>query len=120
MLNMRIRTARVRAGLTQQALADSVGVSRTAVSNWESSTGGVRPTSEKLERICHSTNVSWEWLATGRGGVSVAPEAAPAVDAEIIDDLIERRLLRAFRGAESEFKRALLTLAEAGVRSRRR
>lgn len=119
MLSVRIRTARVRAGLSQQELARLVGVSRTAVSNWESSARVARPSSERLEIICRLTNVSWEWLATGRGEVSLKGHDTQALDAELVNDLIERKLLAAFRLAEDEVKKALLILAESRARGGR-
>lgn len=120
MLSVRIRTARVRAGLSQKDLAGLVGVSRTAVSNWESNACIVRPSIERLEVICRSTNVSCEWLATGRGSVYLEPQEIPVLDAEMVDDLVERRLLRAFRSIDTELKKALLTMAESGARKRGR
>src|SRR5690606_39671661 len=42
-LSTRIRTARVRAGMSQADLASSLGVSRSAVGNWESAKGRVFP-----------------------------------------------------------------------------
>lgn len=116
MLSVRIRTARVRAGLSQQDLARLTGVSRTAVTNWESSARVTRPSSERLEIICRLTNVSWEWLATGRGRFCLKNKETQALDAELVDDIIERRLLSAFRVAEDELKKALLLLAESSAR----
>lgn len=113
-LNVRIRTARLRANLTQAQLARQIGVTRTAVVNWESGTNPARPTGKRLEKICRLTEVSWEWLATGRGQAKLSPDTIPAVDAELVDDLIERRLLQAFRGRDVQTRQAVLTLLEAG------
>ncbi|MEE7548721.1 helix-turn-helix transcriptional regulator, partial [Xanthomonas sp. Kuri4-1] len=38
-LHLRIREARDLTGLTQQTLADELGVTRAAVAHWESATG---------------------------------------------------------------------------------
>jgi transcriptional regulator with XRE-family HTH domain len=70
----RIRQARVAAGIrTQQQLADAVGVTRSAVSQWESGTSQhVKP--EHLAAIAEACSVEMRWLATGRGpreGLSV-------------------------------------------------
>lgn len=46
---MDIATARKNAGLTQQALADAIGVSRAAVANWE--TGFSRPEVENAKAL---------------------------------------------------------------------
>lgn len=118
-LSTRIRTARMRAGLSQADVAARLGVSRAAVSNWESNTLRVRPSSQRLEEIAVLTGVAWEWLATGRGPASPSGEHIAAVDAEWVEDPIERRMLQAFRAASSEVKQALLLMAEA-TRSDRR
>ena len=113
-LNIRIRTARLRAGLTQTALAQRLGVSRTAVVNWESGSNRARPSAERLEEICRITGVAWEWLATGRGQATLSADSILAVDAEFVDDPVERRLLQAFRDRDPSIKQAILTLLEAG------
>lgn len=117
-LNVRIRTARLRAGLTQTSLAERLGVSRTAVVNWESGANRARPSGERLEEICRITDVAWEWLATGRGQATLSADSILAVDAEFVDDPIERRLLQAFRERNANVKQAILTLLEKGVTSR--
>lgn len=113
-LNVRIRTARLRAGLTQAELARRLGVTRTAVVNWESATSRSRPSSGRLEEISRQTSVAWEWLATGRGHVTLSSESVLAADAELVDDPVERRLLQAFRGRDTAIRQAVLTLLESG------
>jgi Predicted transcriptional regulators len=113
-LSVRIRTARLRAGMTQSELAQHLGVSRTAVVNWESGTNRARPSGERLEEICRLTGVAWEWLATGRGQAALSDENQLAVDAELVDDPIERRLLQAFRSRDAVVRQAVLTLLETG------
>ena len=63
----RIRQARRNATLSQTALADKVGVNRSAVAQWERP-GGSRPTAGNLSKIAIATSIQFEWLATGRGG----------------------------------------------------
>ncbi|QIL21160.1 helix-turn-helix domain-containing protein [Thermomonas sp. HDW16] len=94
----RIRKARLSAGMPQSALAASIGVSRGAVANWESSSA-VLPATERLQKIAHVTGTSFEWLATGRGAARYQPDLddIPAADMEIVEDDLELRLLRAFR-----------------------
>lgn len=64
-LGSRIKTARTRAGLSQAALGKVFGISREAVSAWESDTNA--PTADKLGRIAQETSVRAEWLITGTG-----------------------------------------------------
>lgn len=58
-LNERIRFARTEAGLSQQALADAAGVSRPAVSQWESGGGVDR---ENLLAVCRATGAPVQWM----------------------------------------------------------
>ena len=59
----RIRQARLKNGLTQLALGESVGVSRNAVSLWESDKS--RPSTSNISRIARILDVSADWLLSG-------------------------------------------------------
>ena len=111
----RIRLARRHAGLTQTALAAAVGVQRSAVSHWES-VQGKHPKTTHLRQIALVTAVQFEWLATGRGAMTPSGEALldsiATVDALLVDDPQERRLLSAFRDAPAHSRVPLLELAE--------
>lgn len=109
-LGNRIRKARRLAAMTQAELAARLGVSRSAVANWESATG-IWPASARLLAIAVRTGVSYEWLATGRG-VSDEPDDVVAIAGELVDDPQELRLLRAFRGCRAHIRRALVDMAE--------
>ncbi|TYT27275.1 helix-turn-helix transcriptional regulator [Luteimonas viscosa] len=119
-LSTRIRTARVRAGMSQADLAGALGVSRSAVGNWESAKGRVFPSTERLSELAMATGVSYEWLATGRGAPQAPSDGIPAADAEFVDDPVERRLLEAFRACNEQFKQAILTVLEAQAPQRPR
>lgn len=97
-LSMRIRIARQRARMSQEALALNLGVTRSAVANWES-VEGVLPATGRLAKLAELTSVSFEWLATGRGAVEANASAneTPAVDVEMVYDELERQMLSAFR-----------------------
>jgi len=110
----RIRQARRHALMSQAAFAAALGVSRSAVAQWERQ-GGARPTTENITKIAVVTSVCFEWLATGRG-----PRAlSPALQAEIsqqnrqVQCKVEERLLVAFRRIHATQQMALLDLAEA-------
>ena len=117
-LSMRIRKARRHAELTQQALADRMGVTRGAVANWESAVAV--PAARRLARIANVTGVSYEWLATGRG--AMLPELGfedpktPAIDADFVDDPVERQLLDTFRMASMRARKAALDTLKASAR----
>lgn len=59
-LSEKILYSRKRAGLSQEALADMVGVSRQAVSKWE--TGEALPETAKLAALGAALGVSLDWL----------------------------------------------------------
>jgi len=121
----RIRLARRHGGLSQAQLAQAVGVQRSAVSHWESAQGK-HPTVGHLCEIAQVTGVTFEWLATGRGAMSlpdsVRLDSIPAAEALLADDPLELRLLRAFRDASPQARVSLVEIVEqlAGQRTGRR
>ena len=62
-IGTRIRAARRDRGLTQDALADQVGVSRSAVAQWE--TGRTGQVTGNLSRIAGVLEVNVEYLMYG-------------------------------------------------------
>ncbi len=63
-LNERIIQARKQAGLTQEQLGEKLGVSRQAVSKWES--GQANPDVTYIMEMCSLFDVSADWLLLGR------------------------------------------------------
>lgn len=75
----RLAFLRKAAGLTQEQLGARVGVTRQAVSKWES--GQVSPDVATVARLCGALNVSADFLVLGREPVDTeatpAPETCP-------------------------------------------
>ncbi|HYG08273.1 MAG TPA: helix-turn-helix domain-containing protein [Stenotrophomonas sp.] len=113
-IGIRIRTARRRAGLTQAQLAEVLNVGRSAVGNWEGA-AGVQPSSARLRDIAITVSVSYEWLATGRGDPGSHQFERAAVDAELVDDPVERRLLKAFRCCKVTARLIVLQMIESQI-----
>lgn len=67
----RVRGARLYARLTQQALADRVGVTKQSVISWETLDPGKRfvPSDDNLSRIAAATGVPREWLSSDASSV---------------------------------------------------
>src|SRR6185312_14813838 len=116
-LDDRIRSARVRAGLSKAELARRVGVSPSAVAQWEQPGGG-GPSARHLATIAQCTGIAFEWLATGRGPVRVSEgDGPPAIEpASIAVTLFEERLLDVARKLPSHRHEALIEFLIAWTR----
>ena len=107
--------ARRNAGLSQAALAQMVGVQRSAVSQWESP-GGKNPRMAHLRTVATATGSQFEWLATGRGAMKLAQDvqlySVAAAEALLVEDPLEMRLVAAFRDAPVRARVALVEVME--------
>lgn len=72
-LHERIALARKQAGLSQEQLGEKLGVSRQAISKWES--GQTNPDISYVTEMCRLFGVSSDWLLLGE---SSDPTAAPS------------------------------------------
>lgn len=96
----RIAAARREAGLTQEELADAIGVSTRSLQGFEL---GERIPYRYMEKIATVTRREWEWLLHGATSSPVAePGAVVARLDEILErlDSLEQRLLPADQGAQ--------------------
>lgn len=111
----RIRQARLGAGLSQAQVAERLGVTRSACSQWESA-AGTAPRRERLQQLAELLDVSYEWLTIGQtGGLGTGKvvESAAAYEVGLKPD--ERELLRLFgrinRGSQLALLEFLRSLA---------
>lgn len=104
----RIRRARSRAKLSQQGLANQIGVQRSAVAQWEK-TGGNLPSMHHLIDIALATGVTLEWLGTGRGPVKPDEETwTPAVQSlDYAQDETEYQCLQDLRRLPRQLRESL-------------
>ncbi len=79
-LNEKIITCRRRAGLSQETLAELVGVSRQAVSKWEC--GDAVPEPGKILQLARTFGVTTDWLLDDTLG---DPEPEPTPRAQTLD-----------------------------------
>ena len=77
--NERVAAARKAAGLTQEALGEKLGVSRQAVSKWES--GQAVPDLDTVAKLCLGLGFSADYLLFGREDAPAPAESAPAENA---------------------------------------
>ena len=81
----RIRKYRKESGLTQEQLAEKIGVTKSRVSNWEQ--GINRPDADIIGNICRALNVS----------------PSDLLDVHLTDDELnahEKKVIRAYRNKE--------------------
>ena len=72
----RIAAARKLAGLTQEQLGDLLGVTRQAVSKWES--GQTMPDAVTVARLCEELHVSADYVLLGKEPEENGSQAPPA------------------------------------------
>lgn len=81
-LAARIRLARQAARMTQTQLAHKLGVSRSAVAQWESLLGAA-PATTNLGKLALALHCSFEWLATARGSRGIGRTSTSEDAAEV-------------------------------------
>ncbi len=99
----RIRLAREQRGWTQAALAHAIGVSRSAVAQWE--TGRAGQVTANLARIAAVLGIGLEQLVHG----TPAPAPVPAPERTGSGD--ELAMMRLYRACSPEDRQTLLRLA---------
>lgn len=94
-LSEKIYLCRKKAGLSQEALAEQMNVSRQAVSKWE--TGESEPELGKLRQLAAIFGVSADWLLSDQEEPETPPaQAAPPRKAGFLDSM-PRFLVRAVK-----------------------
>ncbi|MBE5782126.1 MAG: helix-turn-helix transcriptional regulator [Clostridiales bacterium] len=81
-LNEKIYWCRKKAGLSQEALAEIIGVSRQSISKWE--TGEASPEISKLPLLARAFHVTADWLLSEDGIPQEEPAPQPIPEPEPI------------------------------------
>ena len=102
-LTIRMIKARREKKISQQTLADLIGVSRSALAQWETELS--KPGLESLRKMAEALEVSFEWLATGRGNQYVL-----IGENEIADDDLEKEINHLLPRLSVKRKQALLEI----------
>lgn len=105
----RIRKARLEAGFSQSHLADLMGVTRSACSQWEQP-DGTSPRGARLQRLATVLGVSVEWLATGRDDARDARAADPSPGYRNALSAEELEILDRYAQLDRDGRRLLLGL----------
>jgi len=117
----RIREARRLTGMTQETLAAELGISRSAVAQWEM-IEGTAPSVEHLAALAKRSGLHFEYLATGRGERGFGPPEAITEEEASYHPLNDqqRQLLGIFEQLRPRQRSGLLDLIDApGARRKR-
>ncbi len=82
-LHEKIYYCRKKTGMSQEVLAEKIGVSRQAISKWE--TGDAMPELSKLKSLCDVFGVTADWMIS-----EDEPEETPKKEPVIYPDRISR------------------------------
>ena len=112
-MSSRIRRARLSQQLSQAALAASIGVDRSAVTQWENAKGTC-PSTAHLAQIAIRTGVCFEWLATGRGAAQAAAGQfdAALMPEDFAQDELESQALLVMRRLSAKKRKAAVQILE--------
>lgn len=81
----RIRAARKWAKLTQQQVADQLGITREAISLWENASKGIHPELSRLQAFSRITGAPLSWLVDDNADLDEAwLDRVSEVDAELM------------------------------------
>lgn len=100
-MNERIKTVRVKEGMSMRAFAAKIGISSAAVSHLE--TGINTPSEQTIRAICSEFNVNREWLETGQG--------QPYKENALIPELV--RVLRSYPALYATLERIMPAMTDA-------
>ncbi|MBB5720892.1 transcriptional regulator with XRE-family HTH domain [Loktanella ponticola] len=92
-LGDRLVAARSASGLTQEALANKLGVKIVTLDAWEND--WKEPRANRLQTLSGLLGVSLRWLLTGVGDGPDNPEDTAEIPTDVNDMLAEMRKLRA-------------------------
>ncbi|MGH8370258.1 MAG: helix-turn-helix domain-containing protein [Gammaproteobacteria bacterium] len=106
-IHLRIRQARLKAGLSQQQLAEMLGVTRSACNQWETEKGPA-PKRGRLDELANILGVSFEWLATGKGTSAITGVAEGKSDYTARLSADQKELLKIYRAMTPKGRTALL------------
>jgi len=102
----RIRRARRAAQLSQTSLARRVGVTPSAVAQWEHPQG-TTPGLERLRLIASATDADFHWLVTGVGAERATSEGSAVILTTFAQDDEEEDVLEYFRALPARVKKLI-------------
>lgn len=112
-IGQRVREARKAAGLTQQQLAEKVGIKQSTLSELEN---GDSAGSGHLAAMAAALNVSALWLQTGKGSMRhVAPPTPPRSIGRVATTEEISELIALYGQSSPEWRQRIFDLAKLGA-----
>lgn len=107
-VNERLKELRLALGLNQEKFGEKIGLTRSAICNYENGTRAVME--QTIKSICREFNVNYLWLTTGEGEIFTdLPETVIDELAEEFDlDESEKELVRDFVKLPKEQRQILM------------
>ena len=106
----RISLLRKEQKISQGQLADTLGISRQAVSKWEN--GQSSPDTLNLIRLAEALNTEVEYLATGRKPTYDEPQIVLNID-KVVEKVVEKPVIK--RRTRVVYKRNILEYMATGI-----
>ena len=111
-LGERLRALRMRAGMTQQAIADHLSIHRTAYTKYETTT--ITPDPQAMLRLAELFGVSVDYLLGREEEVVMLSDSE---DSRVMLSQAEKDLLLAFRQLSYAEQQVLIRQAQAALRA---
>jgi len=109
-INDRIKNIRLKKGLTQQEIADQLGVKRSYISMLES--GKNIPSEQLILNISRTFNVSYEWLKEGKGEMFCEPQKAGGIEIDKEKDFVTWAIMTMLKDMPEDKKKDVLKYTE--------
>ncbi len=112
----RLKEARKKIGLTQTAMAESIGIKPASYSEWERGVTNIPQV--RLFQICTLHGISKEWLETGEGEMFPERIAREEYERETLINLgvkMFNSLPEEYRGVILSVARGIVAEAERGI-----
>ena len=121
-ISQRIKKIRKHAGITQQVLANKLGLKQNTIATYEM--GKITPSDRTIADICREFNVSEHWLRTGEGEMFLDLEEDEELvqvlaAVQISDDETIKDLLVAYWHLDEKEKAAIRKLIDGIIEKRK-
>lgn len=83
----RLRQARKSLGITQQAMADKIGIQRPSYNQIENGRAGI---ADDTQSVLAELNINLNWIITGKGDMFLKEPDPPEAESHLMEEMEER------------------------------